>query len=579
MDLIYSVNAASQDLRWGDPGTGALGSIAALGFSCTRLAVLPGQRYVYVTGSKLVGNVTTAWLAALDTCSGTIVKELDLGVGFAGQVALPGGVGGIRAYVAISEAVGSVDTGPDGGSNRVEVLNILDPADPVRLPGAIPIPGSAFGTLHIVWSIPKNTLYTTHRGSGDIFAINPLAGTAQAVTNLQQQPTGMALTQNGLVLLVGRRLAGDIVALDISGSQIASGPPFVLPNGVSQSAIYLSVDRFDRIVATSAQRLPNNTNANPNPGLVYVVELQGANAGTVHQIDAQGSWLGQPAITPDAARVFVPRGDQNDLAEIDLAQLTVSGFVGVGHSPTDAVAVDHVAGEILEVTPNPAVTTCDAPIEVTVRAFDACGVERMGVPVRPTTFAANANVSNVIRQTPATYEVQCTGNGAATITFSTVNVFPFSSVTLDVECECLTDYCLDFTSFSGGPLPAQPGQLAGAIGVSVLNAGVFQGPQIFGSELFMRHGTVRFRMPAGWQARDLLIKYTRHDALSQPEVVTVTHANGVTQVANPAVGLRRGEHEIPCLFTGIREWTVAAGAESRIREICFRAPAGLPLVF
>lgn len=582
MNLVFSVNAASQDIRWGDPASGSLSTLTPLGFSCVRMAVFPGQRYVYVSGSKPVGAETHAWLAVLDTCSGTVVSEVDLGAGFAGQVAVPGGVGGGRAFVAISQAVGTIDAGPGGGGNRIAVLNTNDPAQPVLLNPAIAIPGgNPFGTLHIVWSIAKNRLYTTHRGSGNLYAIDPLAGAATLVTNLPLGPTGLALTQNQTTLLVGRRSAGDIVAFDLSGPAPIAGDVLPLPNGVSGSAIYLTVDAQDRVIATSAQRIVppgSNPNPNPNPGLVYLFELQGPNPLVAATVDVQGSWLGQPAVAPDGSRVFVPRGDQNDLVEIDLANHAVNGLVAVGHSPLDCVAVDHVAGERLEATPNPVTTPCDAPVEVTVRAFDACGVERMGVPVRPTTFASNVNVVNVVRNTPARYEVQCTGNGPATISFTTFGVFPITTTTLDVGCECLTDYCVDFSLFNGGPLPGSPGDLGGVIQVTVINAGIFQGPEIFGTELFMRHGSVRFRMPPGLTVQDLLVRYTRHDALSQPESVIVTHAAGSTVVGNPTAGLHKGDHEIVCLFRGIREWTIAAGAESRIRQICFRAPAGIAFV-
>lgn len=578
MDLVFSVNSASQDIRWGDPAAGALGTITPLGFACVRLAVFPGQRHVYITGSRDAGGVPHAWLAVLDTCSGLVVKELDLGVGFAGQTAVPGGIGGIRAYVAISRAVGQVDTGAQGGSNRIAVLNTANPADPILLNPAINIPGSAFGTLHIVWSIVRNTLYTTHRGDSALYSIDPMAGVATLLTALTDQPTGMALSRNQLVLYVGRRVAGEISVLDISGPVLGSLPPLLLPNGRSNSAIYLAVDGQDRVVATSAQRASTPTEPNPNPvpapGIVYIFDPASANPLVPAQVDVQGSWLGQPAVAPDSSRVYVPRGDQSDLAEIDLAAQQVNGLIGVGHSPTDATALNHLAGETLTVTPNPAVTTCDAPIEVTVRAFDACGNEQIGVPVRPTTFASNVNIVNVVRNTPATYEVQCTGNGPETINFSTWQVFPFVSVNLDVNCECLTNYCIDFSNFAGGPLPGVGGTL-GILQVSVLVPGVFQGIQIFGNEMYMRGGTVRFRMPAGVTVNDLTIKYTRHDSLSQPELAVITHAAGTDSVSNPAVGLLRGDHELPCLFRGIREWTFAAGAESRIRELCFRAQPGL----
>ncbi len=579
-DLVFSVNRSTQDLRFGDPATGALSNIQPLGFACARLVVLAGQRYVYVTGNKSQSGVPHAWLAVFDTCANAVVKEVDLGVGFAGQAAVPGGVGGIRAYVAVSQAVGSTDTGPDGGSNRVEILNIVNPADPMRLTPAFAIPGTPYGTYHIIWSVQRNRLFTTHRGSGQIFSIDPLGGSVQPEVTLTQQPTGMALSRNGLILYVGRRLAGDVVAFDISGPQISPGISISLPRGISGSAIYLAVDAMDRVVATSAQRPHNppnapNPNPNPIPGQVFVIDPLSANPQMPKIVDTQGTWLGQPAPTPDGLRVFVPRGDQNDLAKIDPAPnppTMAQNLVQVGHSPTDAVAVDHVAGQTLQATPAMIQADCTAPQQVTIRAYDACGTERNGVPIQRVGTSGTASVTPQQQNTPATFDVQCQSYGMATLRFTTTN-FPFSSLSVPVDCQCLEEYCLTF--YSTNPAGVTPTNLGGFVSVQILNPGVFQGPQVFGNLLHLRGGTLRFQMPANTPARNLIVKYTRHDSLSQPEVATVTHGNQTTSVSNTMAGLTQADHEIICPFQDISQWIFAGGVETRIREICFEAQPGL----
>ena len=577
MDLVFSVNSQTQDLRYGDPATGNLATIQQLAFRCHRLVVLPGQRHVYVTGNKVVSGVPHAWLAVFDTCSNTVVKELDLGPGFAGQTAVPGGVNGIRAYVAVSQAVGQNDTGPAGGTNRIEVLNIIDPADPILLTPAFQIPGTPYGTLHVIWSVQRNKIYTTHRGSGRLYSIDPFSSSVQFETAISGQPTGMALSRNGLVLYVGSRLTGLVVGYGISGAQISSGAGVVLPEGKSGSAIYLAVDAQDRVIATSAQRLDaTNLNTNPVPGRVYVIDPLLPNPAVPKMVDTQGTWLGQPAPTPDGTRVFVPRGDQNDLAEVDPAPnppVVAANLIQVGHIPTDAVAVNHVAGQTLEATPAAVQGNCNAPQQVTIRAYDACGSEIQGVAIQPVAAGSGVAVSPGQQNTPATFDLQCQSHGSATVSFSTTS-FPFTSIPVDVSCQCPQDYCVEFFAPNS---PITPNTLGGIISVSIINPGVFQGPQVFGNQLFLRHGTVRFVMPPQTPVGNLIVNYTRHDSQSQPEVVTVTHAAGTAAVSNSAVGLAKGDHQIICPFQGITEWTIAGGAETRIGQICFEAQPGLPL--
>ena len=594
MDLVFSVNSVTQDLRYGDPATGSLSTINPLGFACYQLVVMPGQRYVYVSGNKLVGNEHHAWFAAFDTCEGTVTKEIDLGPGFGGQVAVPGAVGGIKAYVAVSQAVGTTDTGSYGGTNRIEVLNIVNPDDPVRQTGAFQIPrppglvgNFTYGTLHLVWSVQLNRLYTTHRGNGWLYSIDPLGGAILPEIEVQEGPTGMALSRNGFILYVGRRLAGDIVAYSLLGPQAVPAELILLPQGKSGSSIYLAVDSQDRIIATSAQRdsTPQYPNPNPNPvpGQVFVIEPFSNNV-MPKVVDTQGTWLSQPAPTPDATRVFVPRGDQNDVVEIDPAPNPPTmdpNPIAVGHSPADVVAVDHVAGQTLVATPTTIQGDCNTPQQVTISAYDACGNEMQGIPIQRIVTGGNPFVSPAQQSTPATFDVQCTGHDDNTsISFTTVNVFPFSSISVSVQCHCPIWRCLTFTGSATGPIT--PVHLAGAIPIQIVNAGVFQGPQIIlrnvnvpdSGVLRMYHGTVRFIMPQGFMADGLIVRYSRYDSLSQPEVVTVTHAGGTTPVSNTVAGITQGDHEIVCPFPGIQQWTIAGGAETWIREICLLLPPG-----
>ncbi|MEZ5670525.1 MAG: hypothetical protein R3F55_24440 [Alphaproteobacteria bacterium] len=584
MDLVFSVNAATQDLRYGDPATGALATIQPLGFSCSRLVVMPDQRFVYVTGTKLVGKEQHAWFAAFDTCAGAVTKELDLGPGYGGQAAVPGAVGGTRAYVAISQASGTIasDTGPYGGSNRIVAVNIANPADPTLLPGAFLVEPAAgpnpYGTLHLVWSAQRARLYTTHRGANILFSIDPLAGTIREETPIPNQPTGLALSRSGFILYVGQRLSGTITALDIAGPQVAFGGTVSLPQGLSNSAIYLAVDAQDRIIATSAQRPHTVANPNPNPnpvpGQVFVVDLPSGSL-TPRIVDVQGTWLGQPAPTPDGTRVFVPRGDQNDLVEIDPAPnppAVIGAPIQVGHSPTDAVAVDHVAGQTLTATPAAVAGNCNVPQQVTIRAFDACGNERQGVAIVPVTGGGNPLVLPAQAVTPAVFDVHCTQHGSGAVSFATV-AFPFTSIAVPVDCQCPVMHCLRF--FNAQAAPIAPSHLAGVIPVTVLQPGIYQGPQIFGDILQLRHATLRFRMPPGKPASRLVVRYTRHDTMSQAELATVTHAAGITPVGNTAAGMRRGDFEIVAIFAGITEWTLTGGAETWIREICVEAAPDL----
>lgn len=141
MDLLYAISAGSQSLRWGT-APGNLANTLPLGFACHWMAALPGNRVLYATGNKGVSGTRHAWLAVVDTCDNPVVAEIDMGLGFAGQAAVPIASGGLSAYVAISRAFGTTDTGAAGG-NRIAILNVTDPLAPTLRQQNFPIPGLA----------------------------------------------------------------------------------------------------------------------------------------------------------------------------------------------------------------------------------------------------------------------------------------------------------------------------------------------------------------------------------------------------------------------------------------------------
>jgi hypothetical protein len=106
MDLLYAISAGSASLGWG-PASGNLVNNLPLGFSCHWIAVMPGNRVLYVTGNKGVSGTRHAWLAVVDTCDNTVVAEVDMGLGFAGQCAVPAAPGGPSAYVTIYRGASS----------------------------------------------------------------------------------------------------------------------------------------------------------------------------------------------------------------------------------------------------------------------------------------------------------------------------------------------------------------------------------------------------------------------------------------------------------------------------------------
>ncbi len=565
MDILYVVNPGSQDIRYGTPFTGALTSILPLGFAGYRIAAMPGQRYLYVTGNKSVDGVRHAWLAVVDTCTNTVTTEVDLGIGFAAQCAVPDAVGGNRAYVAISQAVGSIDTGPQGGSNRVEVLNVSNQAAPIQLSGTITPPSnSPWGLLYIVWSHTLNTLYTSHRGDLKIFYFTPAGGQAglQSISVGNEQPMGVGISNDGLTLFITRRTGGDLREVDLTAQVPVLGPPIQLPNADTSAGMFITVTTQDQVLVTSTRQ----------DGFLNIFQHQRPPAAVpqIQSIDTMGSLLGQPAVNADTTVAYVPRGNQNDVAQVDLANGTLfPGFLASGSFPSDVVVLRHEAGMTLQATPALVSAPCGIPIDIEVRAFDSCGQEMVGVPVQPSTFDSNISISPLLSQsTPTTFCVQCAQGGQAVVNF-TATVFPFVSTSVNVQCNCLQNYCLDFSTFGGGPLPQAPGDLGGIIGVESVLQIHPSGPSVSGTVLKMFQGGVRFQVLPGHSIQNLTIRLTRHDLFSPNERVIVTHTGGVTTVPGP--GLSRGDFDIVCPFNGITEWTIFGGQETLINEICFMA--------
>ena len=325
MDLLYVTNPGSNDLRWGTPLGGGLTVVIPLGFAGHRIVAMPGQRYLYITGNKIVNGDIHAWLAVIDTCNNTVLApEVDLGIGFAGQCAVPDSVGGNRAYVAISQAVG--ERVLQGADSRIEVLNVLNPVAPVRLPGPITpsTQSSPYGFLHIVWSFRLNTLYASHRGDNRIYYFTPLGGQAnlQSFSAGNEQPMGLGISNDGLVLFIARRLAGDVLEFDLLAQPPAQiGMPIPLPNADTRSGMFIAVASQDRVLVTSTRQ---------QDGFLNIIQHQRpqAPAPQIQSIDTTGTRLGQPAVNPDSTVVYVPRGDQNDVAQIDLPNATLfPGFL------------------------------------------------------------------------------------------------------------------------------------------------------------------------------------------------------------------------------------------------------------
>ena len=436
-------------------------------------------------------------------------------------------------------------------------------SDNDRAPGCVVnIPGTPYGTLFTVWSNAKSLLYTSHRGGNHIFAFPPARAIPASIVirNIGRQPTGLAVDAQGLTLYSGRRLAGDILSYDLAGPQPAPNTTYLLPNGGSQCAVYVVVARFNNILATSSR---------PNDGIFY--KINPAQPQAIVQIDTQGTSLGKPAVMPDGSRAYVPRGDQNDLAQIDLVNdVLTPGFIGVGNRPNDSVIVSHTAGQRLEATPAALAMGCNAPQEVIIRAFDACGNALQGVSMSALPSSLAVSVASLNQATPARFQVECLSGGSHSVTFAETN-FPYSTLAVPVTCNCPVRQCVDFATLPPGPLPPM-GALAGLAQLTVVLPGRGSGPSVTNTRLRMFAGMVLFRLNPGLTIDNLVIRYRRQDWETPLEQVTVTLEDGSTPppISAPQ-GFAQGVFEIACPFQGIREWLLTGGAETSIAEMCFEA--------
>ncbi len=566
MDTLYTVNPGSNELTWGSPANPNQSSTLTLGFAGHRIAVIPGQRYLYITGNKIIGGEPHAHLAVIDTCDHTVTAEIDLGVGFAGQCAVPHALEGNRAFVAISRAVGNVIS---NGQNRVSVLNVLNPSAPFEILPAFIIGGSDYGTLHIVWSSASSIVYTAHRGDSTVHYFNP-RGALEPPIFLSQQPTALAIGRSGHVLYVAQRLNGALVEVDLTVDPPIVGQAHILPNAISASTMFLALDPLDRVYVTSSRVAD---------GFVNVFHRPLGGAPQIQSIDVQGQNLGQPAVNPEGTVLFVPRGMQNDVALIELSTLTLFPIpISAGTSPTDTVVSSLEAGVRIVCTPEEITAPCNGPVEVVVRALDPCGTEISGVGILATTTdPGNVSISPVppISTTPATFEVECQQGGTANVNFS-MTEFPYVTKTVSVQCNCSRIFCYEFDNFTGGFLPGSGGAFAdGLIWVDVPPGGQIwsAGPQIIGTELRLFQGSVRFQLMPPYTVDLLTVRLTRHDSFPHFDTITVTHSGGVTTLPSPNTGngLRQGQFEIVAPFTGITQWTIRGGQETAVRGICFWA--------
>jgi hypothetical protein len=575
MDTLYTVNSGSRDLRWGASTDSALGNVLALGYNCFRIAVMPGQQYLYVTGFKEIRQVSGfeshAWLAVVDTCSNTVTRELDLGIGFAGQCAVPPVAGLNRAYIAVSRALGDTDAGAQG-PNRIVVLDVTRPEAPSPPPAGqlteirIPSP-NPYGPLSVVWSSILDRLYTCHRSDGTVFSVDR-AGNVQQLAGLPEQPIALGLAENQGIprLFIGRRLAGDLVEIELSSQM--TRPPQSLQNAATCSGMFIAanpLDPLERVLVTATRPDPPCTHL--ADGILNIFQRPTSGIPQVQTVDIQGSRLGQPAVHADGSKVYIPRGDQNDIAVVDLNNNTLSpAFISAGNVPSDIAVVSHDASARLQSTPQQLSIECMVPTDVMIRVFDACSQEMAGKRISASTGAPNVIVSPRSPQdlpSPATFSVQCTQGGPGSVHFA-MTEFPHSSLTLGVQCVCPSLYCGGFGS--PGPVPATI-----TIGPVTLALSVVAGsPNVTPRGLQMSRGTVRLQVPASAVVQDLTITLERMDTNLPEDRAVITHSAGTATVLSSG-GLARGVWVILGLHQGITEWRISGGSETYIREICFFA--------
>jgi hypothetical protein len=453
-----------------------------------------------------------------------------------------------------------------GGINRVAILNIGSPAAPIEVGPPIDVGGDPYGTLHIVWSGFNNTVYVSHRHDHNIFYFVSPAGaiTAQPI-HLGEQPTGLALTQNGRVLVAGRRLAGEITPIDISVQPPVAGPPIALLNASSQSTIELTAVGAARVLAAPWR---------PNDGYLNVVTWPAGGVPQVTAIDMQGTSIGHVGVSPDGITAYVPRADQNDIAQVNLTTLALFPvFVASAGQPRSVAVISHDASVSLTVDPASVSAPCTGATPVTVRAFDACGRELTSLALIASTTSPLLRVLPAQGQTPAHFNIECRAGGAGTVNFTTAG-FPIVTLSLAVQCNCPTLRCSDFSSLPRGQrLGAVPLNWNGiAISTAFLSAPNRQ-PFIVSQGIQLNRSGVRFQLAPSTHVDMVTVKIRRQDSEPPTDEVTVVHAAGTNTVSSSHGLIQTPRQALPweivCPFQGITEWTIAGGAETVVTEICF----------
>ncbi len=571
MDLLYVVNTGSQSLVWGPSSN--LTQNLGLGFDCHRLAVMPGNRFLYVTGNKTFSSRDVhAWLAVVDTCDNSVVSQLDMGPGFAGQCAVPVAPGGPNAFVAISQAVGDIDTGnADGGGNRIAQINVLSPHSPT-LAASHFVGGRPYGTLNLVRSDALDRVYTCHRQDGTIYQLD-LNATPQ-VTLLHSpsgQPMALGISGDGYRLFVGRRDQGDLIEIGLAPFNPL--PSVHLTRASTASSMYIVVAPGDRVLIT-AQR-PSGSNF-PSDGTVNIYERPQGGAAQVTPVDLLGYSLGQPAVSPDGVTAYIPEGSRNDVVAVDLATKTLlRGYNTAGSIPVDVLALDHDASIALNVTPDRLAVACDTPTRITVSARDACGSEISGFSVAAFATGPIGITPLNPQPIPANFIVTCHNGGPATVVFSSTTP-PFPSVNLPVQCQCLIPHCFNFQTLPNGLVPPGTTITVGgvAIAVSTVATSPPGSPMILSPRpgwLQLHRGSVRFQVQSPHSVDNLMVHIRRSDRQSPADTVTVALESGQTATFQSPGGFVQGTWQIFCPLTRIKEWTVKGGPESYILEICFYA--------
>jgi YVTN family beta-propeller protein len=181
--------------------------------------------------------------------------------------------------------------------------------------------------------IPANpltdALWAAYRRLESLFGIStatqappvqpPVVNVTTGTIPVGSDPTGVALTSDGLLAYVATGNDGDVAVIYVPTGQVLQ----TIDVGAEPTAIALS---------------PNGTHlytANSNLNTVSVVDTA---TGQLTQTIAVGFSPSALAVSQNGARVYVANLDDNTISVIDAATNTVSGTIGVGTSPS-AVAL------------------------------------------------------------------------------------------------------------------------------------------------------------------------------------------------------------------------------------------------